>query len=428
MKEYAETIRELFDLQKFSIKMGLENITALCDFLGNPQDNYPLIHIAGTNGKGSTARMIQAMLSGHGLRTGLYTSPHLVDFSERITIDEAPVEKEFIVSFWGRIAPLVNELKATFFDTTTALAFAYFSARQVDAAVIETGLGGRLDSTNIVKPAAVVITPVSIDHVQQLGRDLRSIAAEKGAIIKKGSTVFLARQNKKAAEVLHEMAKKAQETCDLSTAIKIRNVIQLPVRTRFDLADRRQRLEIRDIDIGLAGIFQAENAALAYLCARWYLTQAGIAFSGAIMKQALATITWRGRLQRISTAPDIYLDVSHNYGGIKQILSFIEGIGTIKTRHLLFGLLDDKAYRPIIRRLQKRFKNVMLTQPRHERALPAGLLADEFLKYGVRAKPVVSLEDAFRQAVKKLKQQDQLFVIGSHFLIGEILRGLHKNT
>ena len=146
------------------------------------------------------------------------------------------------------------------------------------------------------------------------------------------------------------------------------------------------------------------------------------------MKQALATITWRGRLQRISTAPDIYLDVSHNYGGIKQTLSFIEGIGTIKTRHLLFGLLDDKAYRPIIRRLQKLFKNVMLTQPRHERALPAGLLADEFLKYGVRAKPVVSLEDAFRQAVKKLKQQDQLFVIGSHFLIGEILRGLHKNT
>jgi len=428
MTKYTETIQELFDLQQFSIKMGLENIRALCDFLGNPQDNFPLIHIAGTNGKGSTARMIQAVLSAHGLRTGLYTSPHLVDFRERITIDGAPVEKEFVVTFWRQTAPLVRELKATFFDTTTALAFAYFSGQQVDTAVIETGLGGRLDSTNIVKPAAVVITPVSIDHVRQLGRDLRSIAAEKGAIIKKGSTVFLAGQNKKAAGVLNEMSNKAKETWILSKEIKISNVKQLPARTRFDLADRRRRLEITDIDISLAGHFQAANAALAYLCSRWYLTQAGSVFSEAIMKQALAAVIWQGRLQRISTSPDVYLDVSHNIGGIRQTLPFIERTGTPLTRHLLFGLLDDKAYKPIIRLLQKVFKNVTLTQPRHERALPAGRLAEEFLKYGIRPKTVVSLEEAFRQSVKKLKPHHQLFVIGSHYLIGEILKGSHKNT
>jgi dihydrofolate synthase/folylpolyglutamate synthase len=428
MTDYAKTINELFDLQRFSIKMGLENIRAICEFLQNPQDKFPVIHIAGTNGKGSTSRIIQAILSAHRLKTGLYTSPHLVDFRERITIDGRLIEKKFIVSYWKQMAPLIRELKATFFDTTTALAFDYFYKKKVDIAVIETGLGGRLDSTNIVKPVAVALTPISIDHVHQLGRNLKDIASEKAAIIKPGVTVFLSRQDKKAMGVFEEHARQARGCHQLTREIKINHIKTTPTQTIFDLFDRQRDINLDDLRINLAGAFQSDNACLAYLTARWYLEHAQVIFSEEKMREILAHITWPGRLQRFAVSPDIYLDVSHNYGGFKHSLSFIQNIGTIDSRYLLIGLLNDKAYKEIIRLLQKTFKHIILTEPAHDRALPLSVLEKEFHRYGRKTVSVGSIEKAFRYAVRKLGKTEQLFVMGSHYIIGEILRGSGKNT
>ena len=185
--KYKETITQLYDLQQFSVKQGLDNISDLVKFLNHPEKNFPVIHVAGTNGKGSTSVILQKILSAHGLRTGLYTSPHLIDFRERIRIDNEYIKHEYIVGYWTKIASKVLEIKATFFDTTTALAFNYFSDQDVDVAVIETGLGGRLDSTNIVDSVAAIITPIHRDHTKQLGTKLKGITAEKADIIKKDS-------------------------------------------------------------------------------------------------------------------------------------------------------------------------------------------------------------------------------------------------
>ena len=184
-ESYSKTITELYNLQLFSVKQGLENIQQLSQFMNHPERSYPVLHVAGTNGKGSTSVMIQKILYAHGLCTGLYTSPHLIDFRERIRINDDFIDRNYIVEYWKNINPFVSRVKATFFDTTTALAFNYFRDHKVDVAVIETGLGGRLDSTNIVDWDAAIITPFHRDHTRQLGTKLRAITAEKADIIKK---------------------------------------------------------------------------------------------------------------------------------------------------------------------------------------------------------------------------------------------------
>lgn len=202
MDLYTQTTQQLFDLQKYAIKLGLENISYLCQVFGNPQLKFPIIHIAGTNGKGSTAFYISNILQTCGLKVGLYTSPHLVDFRERIRINNQLIEKDYIIQFWKEIKESVLRLKATFFDTTTLMALKYFADKEVDVAVIETGLGGRLDSTNIVKPDMVVITPIGYDHQKQLGKTLKLIAFEKAGIIKDKCIVFVSEQKRSVLNVI----------------------------------------------------------------------------------------------------------------------------------------------------------------------------------------------------------------------------------
>ena len=196
MLEINTVLKELFDLQKFAIKLGLHNISQLNMFFDNPHLKYPTIHIAGTNGKGSTAIILQQILMQHGLKSGLFTSPHLFDFNERIRINDQLIEDQFIINFWSKAKELVLKMKATFFDTTTCLAFEYFYQNNVDVAIFETGLGGRLDSTNIIQPEMAIITPIDYDHQKHLGTTLTQIAYEKAGIIKNNHPVFLSRQHK----------------------------------------------------------------------------------------------------------------------------------------------------------------------------------------------------------------------------------------
>lgn len=423
---YSKTISELYDLQKFSIKMGLENITSLCNELNNPQDKYPIIHIAGTNGKGSTSVIINEILIAHGLRVGLYTSPHLIDFRERIRINNKLINKKAVADFWNQMKSKVNHLKATFFDTTTAMAFDYFAKSKTDISIIETGLGGRLDSTNIVKPVASVITPIAIDHIKQLGRDLISIASEKLVIVKKGSIFFYANQKKAVKELFRSTASGSETSFEFAQSVFINQIKIHPTDSEFNFVDKTRDIKFEKVRINLPGKFQIENACLAYLVSRWYLERSGISFSEEKFRKTLSEINWPGRLQLVAKNPAIYLDVSHNYSGFKESTKFISRMSSESNRSLLIGLLDDKEYKQIVRLLAKHFRKVTLTQPVHERAIPVSVLSNEFLKHGIDTSSEESILPAYKRAIKNLKTDDQLFVMGSHFVISEILKVIKK--
>jgi dihydrofolate synthase/folylpolyglutamate synthase len=426
INSYSNTISELYDLQKFSIKMGLENISSLCEELGNPQNSYQIIHVAGTNGKGSTSIIIHEILAAHGLKVGLYTSPHLIDFRERIRINHTYIDEKYIREFWNRIKSKVLQLKATFFDTTTVLAFEYFRKSGVDIAVIETGLGGRLDSTNIVKPVASVITPIAIDHTKQLGTNLKSIAHEKAVIVKKGSTFFSARQKNSVKDIFNNVSSLPKNVYYLPDFVSLQQIKLSPTYSQFNCRDRVRGITIKKIRLNLAGKFQIDNASLAYLVSRWYLDRSEISFSEQMLRDVLSNIQWDGRLQLISKQPDVYLDVSHNYSGFKETVKFISGVSDFSNRSLLIGLLDDKEYKLIVRLLAKNFKHIFLTEPVHERALPVSVLSEEFLRYGIKTSAEKLLNLAYTKAIKKLGKNDHLFVMGSHFIIGEILKVINK--
>jgi dihydrofolate synthase/folylpolyglutamate synthase len=427
-KHYLSTLSELYELQKFSVKMGLENISFLCEELDNPQKSYPVIHIAGTNGKGSTSIIIHNILAAHGLKVGLYTSPHLIDFRERIRINFRFIGKHHIIKFWDRMRTNVHQLKATFFDTTTVLAFDYFYKSGVDVAVIETGLGGRLDSTNIVQPVASVITPIAIDHIKQLGNSLTSIAQEKIVIVKEGSTFFFARQKKRVKDLFIQVSSLADDFYDLTKCVTVQNVKILPTYSQFDCQDNVRKIIIKKLKLNLAGRFQIDNACLAYLVSRWYLDCLGISFSEKIFRNVLKKVQWDGRLQLVSKQPDIYLDVSHNYAGFMETVKFITGISDFSNRSLLIGLLDDKEYKRIVRLVSKNFAHFFLTEPVHERALSVSVLSREFLKHGITPFVEKSPHLAYEEAIKKLEKNNQLFVMGSHFLVGEILKVINKKN
>jgi dihydrofolate synthase/folylpolyglutamate synthase len=418
---YPETIRELFGLHQFSIKMGLDNIRALTELAGNPQNKYATLHIAGTNGKGSTAAILQQIITEHTLRAGLYTSPHLVDFRERIRIGQELIEADYVTRFWERRKEEIYRRKATFFDTATLLGFEYFADQQVDVAVIETGLGGRLDSTNILQPAAVVITPVDVDHIKQLGTDLAGITREKAAIIKPGCHAFYARQQDVVKNTLDEFAHIAAGNQHLEQVIQIDSVDIFEDRSYFSFTDRLRGESFHDVMLNLRGAFQVENALLAYLVSRWYLDSAGVGFCANRFRQALKYVQWHGRLQKVSDQPAIYFDVSHNSHGIRHTLPFIAQNFPKERSHLLIGLVDDKDYREIARLIAPVFASITVTEPEHDRPLAADILTSELQKHHTNAKSIKDLHEAYESCKKALPANHALYVMGSHFLVGKLL-------
>jgi len=423
---YSAILKEIYDLQRFSIKMGLENITNLCTMLHNPQNSYPTIHVAGTNGKGTTSILIQKILAAHGLKVGLYTSPHLVDFRERIRINDNLIERQFICHFWNKIEFHIKKLKATFFDTTTAMAFQYFKIKKVDVAVIETGLGGRLDSTNILQPVAVVLTPVAVDHVNQLGIDLKNITREKAAIIKRGATLFIGKQHHDVAAVLKTYFNKTNISFGLKKAIKVINVKTFSTFSTFKIIDCMRGLTISNIKLNLASKFQIDNSCLAYLVARWYLEHYGINFETEKFKAVLENIKWLGRLQKIEGSPNIVLDVSHNHAGFVNTIDFIKKHYEREKSHLLIGLLADKQYELIVKEIYDHFRSIVVTEPIHERKLSGTLLHNELSKYRINVKLIKEIDKAFEFCIKNIDGDHTLFIMGSHFLIGRLLELMDK--
>jgi dihydrofolate synthase/folylpolyglutamate synthase len=426
MHNFPKTINQLFDLQKFSIKMDLENITYLCQYLDNPQLSYPTIHVAGTNGKGSTSMLIQSILATHGVKVGLYTSPHLVDFRERIRINNDLIDEQFICLFWSRIKSTVRKIKATFFDTTTVLAFTFFRDNNIDLAVVETGLGGRLDSTNILKPIAAVITPIDVDHIKQLGTEVKSIAKEKAAIVKEGSILISGHQQKNVESIIASTSKKSQGFIHLTKSIKISNISSYKTSSIFDIYDIDRSVSLKKIKLNMAGRYQIDNASLAYLCSRWYLDRIARKFSQKKLQYAFKNISWPGRLQRVFDNPEVFFDVSHNFAGFKATMDFIRLHFNKGSLHLLIGLLEDKQYELIINLIHDCFNQIVITEPINDRKLSAERIHNEFSKYGINTKIIKDINKAFEFSLINTPENHTLFVMGSHFLIGKLLSGMHK--
>ena len=425
MQNYNSTIKEIYDLQRFAIKLGLENITALCVELNHPQQSYPVIHIAGTNGKGSTAFFLAKILQTMGLRTGLFTSPHLFDFRERIRVNGRKISKGYIIAFWESIKELVLRRKATFFDTTTAMALDWFRQKQVDVAVIETGLGGRLDSTNIVKAAYTVITPIHFDHRKQLGDTLSRIAEEKAGIIKNGSAVFCAVQPAEALATIQKSLKKDNRFFYLTNHVDWRIKKSSWSGQRFDLFDHLHRLAYTDLKTRQLGAFQVDNIALAYLTACMYLKERRVLFDKANFRKMLQRSIWPGRLQIVSRRPYIILDVSHNLQGIGKTLSEVKKLCGPRRLHILAGLVNDKSYQSIARKLAEAADCITVTEPDTHRRLSATDLAEAFKKEGKSADVFQDIQEAFDFCKQSLNKEDTLLVIGSHYLIGPLLSSLN---
>jgi dihydrofolate synthase/folylpolyglutamate synthase len=330
------------------------------------------------------------------------------------------IDPEYICQYWNKMSETVLSEKATFFDTTTALAFSYFRDKKVDAAVIETGLGGRLDSTNIVRPEVVILTPIHRDHTRQLGSKLSDIAREKADIIKNGCTVFCAVQHRRVGETLTEYRDRSSAWFDLNDAVRIRILRHHRSKSLFCMEDVIRGEKYEDLELNLEGDHQVANASLAYLTGRWFLEKRGIRFEPALFRKALKKIYWPGRFHQISSSPDIILDVSHNYDGFRKTIALIENRYHGRKVHLLIGLLSDKEYRLIAKLVYKRFSSVTVTNPVHERVLPPEKFQSYIKSLGGNARVIQNYREAWHELTGNLAETDVLIIMGSHFLIGAI--------
>lgn len=339
---YRRLVDGLYGLRRFGVRLGLDNIRRLCGRLGEPQRAFRAVHVAGTNGKGSVAALVEAMLRGAGMRVGLFTSPHLVSFTERIQIDRVPVSESTVLDMYDAMRPHLDEMAAagpggqiTFFEVATALAMMAFRDAGVDWAVMETGMGGRLDATNLLEPALCLITSIDLDHMEYLGGTLEAIAREKAGILKAGVPAIALRQRPEVEEVLVDVAKERGVPLAFVDASCLELVSMEVGGQIFRRGGREWRLR-------LLGEHQLANAALA-LAAGEALARAGVPIDDRVMAGALATVEWPGRFQIAATDPLVVLDGAHNPAGAKALARCFTRFAGEGGCNLIFSALSDKA-------------------------------------------------------------------------------------
>ncbi len=410
----GELFTSLLALRVQAVDLGLAPITRLLDRLDHPERDFPAVHVGGTNGKGSTSAMIAAQLEGAGHRTGLLTSPHLVDFTERIRVDGVPITED-------EAAPILAALRTndtyegSFFEVTTALAFEHFRRRGVDVAVLEVGLGGRLDATNVCHPIAAAITSIDFDHTETLGSDLVSIATEKAGIVKPGVPLVLgpisdepraaieAIAARRDAAVLH-----ADESVQLRLIESSWDGLEVAVRLPHHLPSVAR--------VPLPGRHQLANLAVAIATARLV---DGASATWEPMLAGRARTCWAGRLQRLAGNPVRVYDVAHNAGGARALAATIQELGIPRGSVLVFGVLADKDVDAMAASLAPHFARAVTATPPHPvRARPASESAAALARSGVEAIAHKTVADAVRHGRALLSKDGWLVVTGSHFTVG----------
>jgi dihydrofolate synthase/folylpolyglutamate synthase len=419
---YKNTLQELYSLGRFGIKLGLDNISALLESLGNPHHDWPSIHIAGSNGKGSVAAFLDASLRAAGYRVGLYTSPHLVDFRERIRVNGKPIPAQRMIQLWRRIRPQVRKRKATYFEAVTAMAFAYFQTQQVEVAVVEVGLGGRLDATNVLLPHAVVITNISREHTQWLGTRLDKIAREKAGIIKEGTPVICAETRKTPLGVIRKACHRKRANLHLVDE-ELRWEIEEASLDGTDVLIKGDHGYYGSLYLGLAGRHQARNAMTALLSLQ-VLRNLGWEVSMGAVRQGFSFVHWPGRLQMVRESPMILLDVAHNPAGTEALSAALQEFLPQEKICFVFGVQEDKEHRKMIRHLAPLAKMMLLTQAKWKGAEGPKKLAREAKEIGAFFQIRTRVKGALSAALKQTGPEDVVCITGSHFVVGEAMEAL----
>jgi len=405
-----------------AFKKDLDNTIALCNTMGNPQNKYKTIHVGGTNGKGSTSHMLAAILQQAGYKTGLYTSPHLKDFRERIRVNGKMVSKGFIINFVKAQKKLINKTEPSFFEVTVSMAFSYFEQEQVDVAVIEVGLGGRLDSTNIIHPDLAVITNISLDHTNMLGNTLAEIAYEKAGIIKPNTPIVIGESH---PETNHVFIKKAKEQkADLVFAEKKLNVENYTKKSGYIELDINQKGKalFKRLQLDLTGTYQLKNI-ITVIEAVQRLKEIGYHITDEAIYGALKNVKkltgLQGRWQTLSKNPLVICDTGHNKAGITEVIRNIKQTPH-KQLHLVIGMVKDKDISAVLALLPKN-AIYYFCEPQLERALSAKELAQQAATYQLNGNVFTSVKLALEAAKNNANKDDLIFVGGSTFVVAEII-------
>lgn len=439
---YKSELQKMFDLQKFGMKLGLEGMMSILAKLGNPHQGLKLVHLAGTNGKGSVGVMLQSILGEAGYRVGFYTSPHLITFRERIKIGDEMISETEVLDLSRRVWAATNpDSPPTFFEFVTAMAFLHFAEKGVDLAIIEAGLGGRLDSTNVIEPLATVITNVTLEHTEHLGDTVTKIATEKAGVIKPGVIVVAGNLSPEAREVvLNTAEEKNSLLLLLGRDFSVETVLWDP-NGRPTINYRMGPLKLDDLVLGLAGTHQAENAAVA-ISLLPYLSDRGFPTEETHLRAGLLHALWPGRAETfpagswppegaVSPAP-LMLDGAHNPAGAEALARLLTGLDT-RRLHLIVGVMADKDIAGVLGPIQHLADRLYLTRPAFSRAASPELLRDKIVAaFGPPAVPTSlhqTIPEAFRAAADEAGEGDLVLLSGSLFTVGEgraYLQGINE--
>ncbi|MBC7425035.1 MAG: bifunctional folylpolyglutamate synthase/dihydrofolate synthase [Bacteroidia bacterium] len=413
---YSETVEHLYSRLpyftrdgKAALKPDLTNTLKLCEALGNPQNKFKSIHVAGTNGKGSTSNILSAIFQQHGYKTGLYTSPHLLDFRERIRINGVMIPQQFVVDFVAKNDELIETIKPSFFEVTVALCFLYFAEENIDIAIIETGLGGRLDSTNIITPELSVITNIGLDHTDLLGDSLEKIAWEKAGIIKQNVATVIGESHPETDSVFIEKARS--------------------VNAPIFFADKDLMLAEINVESDLKGSYQKKNIQTV-LKSLSVLETEGFTFERNKVQSALLNVQkltgFSGRWEIIQeSGPKIIADTGHNAHGLTLVTEQLSKESFDKL-HIIFGMVSDKDRTPVLNILPKNAQ-YYFCKPALPRALDAEILRTEAEGFDLKGNSYESVISAYLSALKNANNNDLIFIGGSTFVVAEIMEYLQNN-
>jgi len=435
---YQETIDYLYTrLPMFSrigaaaIKPNLDNTIAICKFLGHPEKKIKTIHIAGTNGKGSTSHMLASIFQEAGYKTGLYTSPHLYDFRERIKVNGQMCSQDFVIDFTNKIKPCIEKIEPSFFEITVGMAFDYFVQEKVDIAIIETGLGGRLDSTNVIEPELSIITNIGFDHMALLGNTLEAIASEKAGIIKEATPVVIGALDPETKKVFEDKANKenapiyfAENFIELkSFQNNWQNALFEFKQPLIHLLDAPLFPKNFTIECDLPAKYQAKNLK-AVLVAVQLLSTMGWKLTASKVMKALSQIKKNnglmGRWECIQDSPRVILDVAHNEHGVLALLEQLASLH-YQQLHIVTGMVKDKDVQSVLKLLPKN-ASYYFTQSHIPRALPVDELAAQAVLIGLNGLAFEDVNIALSDAIKNANHNDLILVIGSVFLVAEVDR------
>lgn len=430
---YEEAMNYISSVGRFGSNYGLERTFRILELLGNPHEKLKFIHIAGTNGKGSTTAMVSKILRGYGYKVGMYTSPYLEVFEERIQINGQNINRNTLVNLLEQVITIINKVieegyeHPTEFEIITALMFLHFYNEKVDYAVVEVGLGGRLDSTNVLTPRVSVIASISLDHVNILGDNIKEIAKEKAGIIKESIPLVLYPQKKEAEEVILQIAKeKKSKVC----FVKMSNSKLISINTN----ELYQKVEVKtskntySINLPLLGEHQILNLSVALNAVETLLEGENIIINKELIEKSLEDVKWIGRLETLRKNPMVVIDGAHNIDGIRALRKNMKKYFRYNKLYLLLGILADKQVKQMIKEITPMAEKVYALTPHSDRAELCEDLRNEILDYNSNTVALESYEEAFSLAMEEANENDLILISGSLYMIGDMRKIINSKN